>query len=312
MNIIHKIKRFKQFAANVVANCREAPVIVLLYHRVCKIENDSQKLAVCPENFESQIKFLSNNYPILRFEEAYKHNNKMSFVITFDDGYYDNFYNALPILKKHSVPATFFVASNNIQSGERFWWDKLEEVILSSKLDLADLNLPFPIPSCREDAVVQVQLFLKSFAVEERDKIINRLIDESNTTLTDDNRPMTIAELKELDSEGLVTIGSHTVNHPQLAALSEEDQKLEIASGKEQLEKILGHSVDTFSYPFGNINDFSNVTVKACKQAGIKKAAANFPGQLHSWSDSFNIPRHLVRNWNLNEFKKQIFRFKFL
>jgi len=308
--LLHKIKRFKQFAVNVMANCREAPVIVLLYHRVCERHDDCQQLAVSPENFDKQIKFLSQNYPILRFEDNWEKVKQTSFVITFDDGYSDNLNNALPILKKYSVPATFFVASENVQSAKEFWWDQLEQIILNTKVELDKLDLPIS----KEEAIIQTQLALKSLAVQERDAFIVKLARQAGIELKtrEEYRPMTTEELKQLDADELVSIGSHTVNHPQLAALKQTEQEYEINTGKTQLENILGHKVNTFSYPFGNIDDFSSVTMEICKQANITKAAANFPGQSHSWTDPYQIPRSLVRNWNLDEFKKQLFRFKHL
>jgi len=307
--LLHKIKRFRQFAVNIMANWWEAPVIVLLYHRVCEMQDDCQQLAVSPDNFNKQIEFLSQNYPVLRFEDDWSQTKQTSFVITFDDGYSDNLYNALPILKKHSVPATFFVASENIQSGSEFWWNQLEQIILNTKIDLDKLDLPF-----KEQGIIRMQLALKGYSAQKRDEFIKQLAKQAKIELKTraEYRPLTVEELKQMDANELVTIGSHTVNHPQLAALSQEEQKYEINTGKTQLETILGHPVETFSYPFGNVDDFSNITMNICGQANINKTAANFPGQAHSWTDPRQIPRSLVRNWNLDEFKKQLFRFKHL
>lgn len=314
MNITHKIKRIKQFTVNFLANCYEAPVIVLLYHRVGEIENDNQQLFVSPENFEKQIKFLNDNFQILRFEDDWHQVKKPSFVITFDDGYNDNLYHALPILKKYSTPVTFFICSGNVLNGNEFWWDQLEYILLNTKVDFDKLNLPIALSDSSAQAVIQTQLYFKMLSVKDREEFIKRLTLQANLKLEkrEQYQPLTIDELKELDAEPLVTIGSHTVNHPQLSALSRGEQEYEINTGKMQLETILGYSVNTFSYPFGNVDDFSNVTMEICKQANIDKVAANFPGQSHSWTDPFKIPRHLVRNWNISEFKKQLFRFKYL
>ncbi|MFA6715796.1 MAG: polysaccharide deacetylase family protein [Victivallaceae bacterium] len=314
MKIFHKIKRFKQFTLNILGNCVEAPVIVLLYHRVCEIKNDYQQLAVSPENFDAQIDFLNRNYPVLRFEDDWGKAKKTSFCITFDDGYADNLHNALPVLNKYSVPATFFIASGNIQSGGEFWWDQIEQILSKTKIKFDKLNLSIPPTVPKEEAVVQIQLALKSFSVQERRKFIGQLVKQAQVELNTRTqyRPLTIEELKQLSENELVTIGSHTVNHPRLAELPQSDQEYEINTGKAELEAILGNPVDTFSYPFGNLDDFSDITMKICKLANINKAAANFPGQTHSWTAPYQIPRSLVRNWDIDEFKKQVFRFKYL
>jgi peptidoglycan/xylan/chitin deacetylase (PgdA/CDA1 family) len=312
--LLHKIKRVKQFAARFAANCLEAPVIVLLYHRVCEMKNDCQQLAVSPENFDAQIKFLSQNYPVLRFENDWGKVKQTSFVITFDDGYCDNLYNALPVLNKYSVPATFFIASGNIQKGCEFWWDQLEQIILNTKIELDKLGLPIRLTDSKEQAAVQTQLAVKGLPVQERKEFIRQLAQRAEVDLKTraEYRPLTVDELKQFDANELVTIGSHTVHHPQLSTLPQTEQEHEISTGKKELEEILGHPVNTFSYPFGNTDDFSSLSMDICQENGISKAAANFPGQAHSWTKQLQIPRSLVRNWNIDEFKKQFFRFKYL
>lgn len=313
MNLLNQIKRFKQFTLNVLGNCLESPVIVLLYHRVCEIKDDYQKLAVSPENFAKQIEFLSRNYPVLRFEDDWNKVKKTSFVITFDDGYGDNLYCALPILRKYRIPAAFFITSGNIRPGEEFWWDKLEQILLNTKVALDKLDIPIS-SGALADIVVKTQLSLKNLSPAARRKFIRKLAEKAYVKITtrEDCRPLNTDELRQFDADDLVTIGSHTVNHPQLSALAREEQEYEIKTGKKELEEILGHPVNTFSYPFGNTDDFSGISAEICREAGICKAAANFPGQAHSWTDRFQIPRCLIRNWHIDEFKRQMFRFKYL
>ena len=104
-------------------------VNVLLYHRVCNIDNDPWKIAVNPLAFEQQIKYLKDNFDILRFEDDWKNVKKKSIVITFDDGYVDNFKYAVPILEKYNVPATIFISTDNIGKPDQFWWDELADMI---------------------------------------------------------------------------------------------------------------------------------------------------------------------------------------
>lgn len=102
--------------------------IILTYHRVAKIDNDPYQLAVSPENFFEQLKYLKQNYQIISLEQLVteiknKTLKRKMLVITFDDGYADNFYDALPILEKLNIAATIFVSSNNLD-GQSFYWDK--------------------------------------------------------------------------------------------------------------------------------------------------------------------------------------------
>lgn len=100
-----------------------SPVLVLMYHRV----NDEagQKLTgltVSTENFEKQLLYLKKHFQILKLEEDWTPLKKTGVVITFDDGYADNFLNALPLLEKHQIPAAIFITTLNINSKNEFWW----------------------------------------------------------------------------------------------------------------------------------------------------------------------------------------------
>ena len=103
-----------------------------------------------------------------------------------------------------------------------------------------------------------------------------------------------------------VTIGAHTRTHPQLSNLNFNGQKQEILSSKETLEKLLKQSVSVFAYPFGGKADYDMNSVSICRQLNFSKVVSSFPGQFHSWTDSMQIPRQVVRDWNINTFRKQI------
>lgn len=112
-------------------------VRVLCYHRVCDLPetNDVMMyLTVPPEVFAQQMAFLSQNgFNIITLEQfiGYKEENRKppqkTIVITFDDGYKDNYLNAYPILEKHNLKGTFFIVTDYVGSDEIFHWLKLEE-----------------------------------------------------------------------------------------------------------------------------------------------------------------------------------------
>ncbi|HJW31432.1 MAG TPA: polysaccharide deacetylase family protein, partial [Saprospiraceae bacterium] len=115
---------------NYVHNKVRVPVVVLVYHRVTKLALDPQLLAVTPDLFREHLEILKT-YPILRFEDDWSDAQEPSVVITFDDGYADNFHEVMPILTDFGVPATFFVSAGAIGSQREFWWDELERLILT-------------------------------------------------------------------------------------------------------------------------------------------------------------------------------------
>ena len=123
MNIPRKISRAIRICRNVTANLFEPPIVVLTYHRVAHQEHDPEQLAVSPEHFREQLGFLRSNFPILRFDEPWMYPERISFVLTFDDGYADNLTTALPILREFECPATFFVTAGAVGADREFPWD---------------------------------------------------------------------------------------------------------------------------------------------------------------------------------------------
>lgn len=99
---------------------------------------------------------------------------------------------------------------------------------------------------------------------------------------------LTWEQIRGLDAEGLITIGSHTSNHPNLAGLTAEQQRAEIFGGKEELEKQLGHSVYDLAYPYGAFND---VSVQLARQAGFRTAVTTEPGSAHTAASLFTLTR---------------------
>jgi len=125
-------------------------------------------------------------------------------------------------------------------------------------------------------------------------------------------RTMTIEEVIKLSKSKIANIGTHTHNHPMLSILSYNEQIEEIKISKALIEDLIGKEVVSFSYPYGEKKDYNRESIKICKNLGFKVACASFYGQVHSWSSVYELPRCLVRDWDLQTFKnrvKHFFRF---
>lgn len=124
-NFINKIKNK---IINFINKKFKKTVTILLYHRIDRINHDPVMLAVTPETFEEHIKYINKFYKPVSLSELVKRiNNKClkgnEVCITFDDGYKDNFTNALPILEKYNTPATIFITTSNLGKQASFEWD---------------------------------------------------------------------------------------------------------------------------------------------------------------------------------------------
>ena len=293
---------------------------VLLYHRVADLETDPQLLAVSPERFDQQLAFLKKEYHVLSVEEFDHHLFQAkkfparSVLLTFDDGYADNHHQARPILERHGLQALFYIASGYIGSGREFWWDEVERIFrMNAALPpaftfaKADFQLSWSNVEQRDEVYDSLLAELRKLPSAERDAILAELrIKLNSSTARPSHLPMTDDELKAFAASPSVVIGAHTVGHPSLASLTEEQQWQEINGSLEALETMLGKKVSYFSYPFGTGADFSDITVKVARDAGFKHVAANWPALVHARSPRFKFPRFLVRDWEVPEFSQRM------
>lgn len=109
-----------------------------------------------------------------------------------------------------------------------------------------------------------------------------------------------------MDDSGSAVVGAHTHRHPSLGALSASDQLAEIKQSKEILEGKLGRQVTHFSYPFGTVRDYNEDTLQIVGGLGFEFVAANYPAVVNKLSDPLRFPRYLVRDWAIDEFKRQL------
>ncbi len=276
-----------------VTNLLYPPAVCLLYHRVAPIQFDPFQLCVSPENFEKQIKFLSENFPLQKFSDLSPSRNHQNVSITFDDGYYDNLVYALPILEKYKVHATIFISTQNINTDDWFWWDILAYIAQQTE------NQIFYDFSFHQR--------IKFLSIIDRNTEIENLIKQHNIQLPrNPQRLLTNEEILKLDSSDYISLGAHTHSHTALSSLSKSEQKNEIVHSKQFLEKLLQKEISLFAYPFGGKIDYNNDSISLVQELGFSKVAANFQAPYRSFNSDFEIPRQLVRDWDLAEFTMQM------
>lgn len=297
---------------------QEIEPTILLYHRVADDPIDSQLLSVSPENFEQQIKYLTDNYSVIPLDEMTNNLQrnelkKNTISITFDDGYVDNLYNALPVLEKYNAHATIFITSQWINKNITPWWDELGYLFtgkhnLPEEINIVDQS--FKIKSREDKFQLHNVLWaeIKKMPPQKIEEIIAYLYSVCGVKkeVRPECRLMNENELIDLSNSNLISIGAHTENHPTLSLLSKEEQKKEILNSKKQLEKLLGVEIKLFSYPFGGKSDFNEVTEEIVKDAGFYAGIANIQKELNQNTNLWSIPRRLVRNWNINDFSEWI------
>lgn len=296
-----------------VYNQFNTPVVILLYHRCAVLETDPQLLAVTPENFAHQVKWLKERYPLLRFDEPWDSVREPSVVLTFDDGYWDNYAYAVPILERLQVPATIFVSTERIGTGKEPWCDDVERLVLLNDnllgakihLDLreqGEMDVFIADEDVRRALYYRVHDAVRLMQPSEREDVLAKIEDAYGAvSVRPSHRYMTETELQELANSQYITIGGHTVTHSRLSVLSYEKQREEIEGSVRRLETIMHKKVTTFSYPFGGKADYNADSVAIVREMNLK-TASNFPGRVYRNTSLHEIPRMIVRNWDWTTF----------
>lgn len=302
---------------NNLLNFLDAPLVVLAYHRVADLEDDPHRLAVTPGNFRDQMLYLRDYCRCLRLDEEWPAGRRPAVAVTFDDGYADNLHQALPILAEAGIPATFFICTGNLGTREEFWPDELERLLLAGEDRSAVFSLEdssyggsWPTVSRAERQALFVHLHGAMLKVEpvRRAAWLVQLRRWAGVEREgrDSHRALSLAELRELASSPLVTIGAHGVTHAALSVLPAAGQQTEINGSRVFLEEVIGRPVDLFAYPFGGRRQYDKTTRRICREAGFRLAVTTLPGQVHRWSDPWQLPRQLVRNWDIETFARQM------
>jgi peptidoglycan/xylan/chitin deacetylase (PgdA/CDA1 family) len=306
-------------------NLIENPAIILIYHRVKELENDRQLLAVWPENFYRQIEHLKKNYNLVDPEEFadmllnYKRFPPKSVLLTFDDGYADNLLNAVPILESLEAKSIFFITTSMLNSNSEVWWDSLEKVFFNANLPPElDINFNGKTHNFRTSNQVEIETtyfalhpLLKYSKNRQKESAMKHLLNWSGLSeeVRESHRFLSAGELKKMSESKNAIIGAHTHTHTPLSILNSEEQLEDIKTSIEKIKEITGIEVKYFSYPFGVKKDYSRDTIIICKKLGFRFVCANYYSQVHSWTDPFQLPRILIRDWAFDTFKLNLKRF---
>lgn len=215
--------------------------------------------------------------------------------ITFDDGYADNRHVAMPILQRNSLTATFFIATGFLDGG-RMWNDTIIESVRACQaavLDVSALGLGRHARGNvaeQQAAIAALIGQIKYCPVAERITITQDIAKLANVQLPQ-NLMMTSSEVKAMSQAGM-QIGAHTVSHPILARLTEDQAMKEIGDSKRFLEQLLEDRITVFAYPNGKPGeDYSPQSVEVVRRLGFDAAVSTQWGASRMGDDPLQIKR---------------------
>jgi len=273
---------------------------ILIYHRVLPAPDPLFPDLPDIARFEEVLLWMKQWFTVLPLDRAVRDLAAGTLparaaAITFDDGYADNLTVALPVLLRHELTATFFIASGFLNGG-RMWNDTVIEAIRHTRLavlDLGHLDLGRHVldtASARRAAIDGLIAKLKYLPQAQRTDLTERIA-ESAAVVPSTSLMMTSSHLRELRAAGM-QIGAHTVSHPILTRLPIEQARREIAESKAQLEDILRERVGLFAYPNGKFgDDYAEEHAILARETGFDAALATDWGAAASGSDLMHLPR---------------------
>ena len=290
---------------------------ILIYHRVVPEPDPLVPDQVCASEFDWQLAALNRWFTVLPLREAAARLRdgtlpRRSACVTFDDGYADNVTLALPMLRRHGVPATFFVATGFIDGGT-MWNDSVIETVRRVEGDTLDARcagldmLSIASLDSRRRAIGTLLAALKYLPVEERQRRVDELAAHASRSIPSDLM-MATAQVRHLHASGM-EVGAHTVTHPILAELDSERAENEIREGKLRLEAITGNPVTLFAYPNGKPGrDYRREQVRLVEKLGFEAAVSTAWGVAHAASDMFQLPRFTPWGRSPRKFTLQLLR----
>jgi peptidoglycan/xylan/chitin deacetylase (PgdA/CDA1 family) len=255
-------------------------LIILMYHR---FSLDSEPFKLNAVVFERQLAFLAKKYNIIAFPdllEFYQGKAELPdnpLIITIDDGYYDNYSIAYPLLRKYDISATIFLATDFVSRNAWLWSNRLEYILKHSarpsfNFSIMGEEFTFDVDTFSGWHCSQLTIFntLRHLGDEKEailDELAGLLQVDVPEEVTEEFKSLDWQNIREMQ-ENRVFFGSHTCSHPILSSLTRERVYRELMESKTEIEGELDTAVDVICYPNGQPEDISQSVQSIAQECG--------------------------------------------
>ncbi len=264
-----------------------------MYHRVLTVDEVSRQavqsgMYVLDTVFAQHMDFVKDNFTVLSLQELLTlwqtnewNEHARYCVVTFDDGWLDNYCHAYPILKRLGLPAAIFLPTDYVGSNEWFWPDQLYflmKVVAERPANIEDMNAiervfsqfldgdgrPFIEAIARREQVTdQIIERCKQLPIQRVRELLRTLAAELKVSLPNDRVIVNWGEVREMSQHGM-SFGSHSCSHRILTTITAEDVLEELARSRQVLLAQGVNYVPVFCYPNGNSDPHIQSQVQAC------------------------------------------------
>jgi len=270
-------------------------LIVLTYHSFGDGQTRGLLGSLPVQQFERHLHFLKAHFELVSLEKGLENigfglvRDKPFLALTIDDGFEDNYTFAWPLLKRHGIPATVFLATDFVDSGRPPWPTQIAEI-----LDRTALNaMSFPFPARIGNVVEKLsarRALQRQWAIlppAERLRNLDALRAHLRVPAGTKYRGLTWGQIREMHEHG-VRFGSHTVFHSYLPSSSDVVVREELGSSKSRIERELREPCRLFAYPDGAFDDRS---IEAARVAGFEAAVTQVKGSNVAATSSYTLRR---------------------
>lgn len=284
--------------------------LIICYHRVVENFQDSAtrampSLLVSSKMFEKQLDWLAQNFDMVTLEEAVQtqqskiKRSRRQATISFDDGYADFYWNAVPILKEKGIPSSVFVVTdivgtNRLQTHDELYLLLSQWYKRNGSRKILDSSLPLYVQTAlarHSDAFAAARYFLATFTKVELLEIFKHLEErvEVSTRSIQELQSLTWPMLRTLHSQG-ITVGSHTRSHALLPNYDNQELISELQGSREKLNSELGSDTKFLAYPDGQ---FDERRARAAQLAGYE-GAVTICDHLSKQRPQYTMPRQVL------------------
>ncbi len=235
--------------------------------------------------FRRQMEALRRHFDVLPLDELAERARRRELprngvAITFDDGYRDNYTNAFPLLRELGLPATIFLATDALDRGALLWHDRVFDAFHRTRRKEARASFSSELAR------------LRRMSPQDRDRRIAALLEELGVESNGASgwEKLSWREAREMASQG-ISFGAHTIDHPILTCVSEEEARRQIRESKDRIEKELGSKVTMFAYPNGGTADFDRTTERIVAEEGFSLAVSTIAGANDASTNPFALRR---------------------
>lgn len=277
----------------------EQKVCVLGLHRVLKDQDrgsvaSGDAMIMGEEPFAAMLEYLAGEYEFLTLADFLARrepgSRRPAVLLTFDDGWADNYATAFPVLRRMRIPATIFLATDFVGSEKTFW---IEQLLHLCKDPAKREQVMAAARAARLEAASPEELIerLKRMPTGRRDEVLSRLGCDTSLRAAGDAM-LSWEAVREMAAAG-ITFASHTASHPLLTF--EEDGRVrdELMRSREVLERVLGQKIQALAYPNG---DYDSRICEHARDAGYECAFTTERRWCGRDDDRWALPRFLIHD----------------